>query len=296
MDKFSESFSAFKNNFTPLASQLTKDIGRGFGQVKQYAQEKLGTAEDVTELPADYKELERKVDALRHVHSSLLKLMKHDSFLPPAVGETFGEITRSVKETLSLENPPTSPTLAEHPQLVHPGTFSHAVAAASLQGVELIGEGEPLGAALKKYGLAQEKIGDARTKMDKDVEQKFTVPFSATLNNNIQFAMRARRNVQTTRLHLDAVKSRFKSAPPAKIEQIRVELEQAEDTFVNAVEEAQELMKRCIESPEPLRNLADLVNAQVEYYKKAADLLTELAPEIDEIQVAQEAMYRNQLS
>jgi hypothetical protein len=39
--------------------------------------------------------------------------------------------------------------------------------------------------------------------------------------------------------------------------------------------------------------LADFVHAQVNYYKEAQELLAELAPELDEIQVSQESIYRN---
>ncbi|RKP11623.1 hypothetical protein BJ684DRAFT_12674, partial [Piptocephalis cylindrospora] len=59
------------------------------------------------------------------------------------------------------------------------------------------------------------------------------------------------------------------------------------------VEEAMTLMKVVMEDPEPLRNLADLVAAQLAFHEQAHNLLRDLAPEIDEIQVTQEALYRN---
>jgi len=291
MEKLNESINYFKMNITPAASLLSSQIGRGLGQVKQYAQEKLGTAEDLTELPEEYKALEKKVDALHKVHVSLLKLMRHDSVIPPALGD----ITRTIKEGLSLESPATSPVLADHPNLLGPKTFSHAVAAASLEGSKAIGESEPLGNALAKYSSIQEKIGDAKLNLDSEVENKFTIPYQATLNHDIAFSMKARRTVLNSRLHLDAVKSRFKSASPHKIEQARAELDAAEDGFVRDVEEAIVTMKRCVDNVEPLRNLADLVNAQLSYYKAAHELLEGLAPEIDEIQVNQEVMFRNQV-
>ena len=50
--------------------------------------------------------------------------------------------------------------------------------------------------------------------------------------------------------------------------------------------------RQVLDTPEPLRNLADLIAAQLEYHKKAYEILSELAPEIDQLQVDQEASYR----
>ena len=47
-----------------------------------------------------------------------------------------------------------------------------------------------------------------------------------------------------------------------------------------------------LDTPEPLRNLADLIAAQLEYHKKAYEILSELAPVIDQLQVDQEGSYR----
>lgn len=47
-----------------------------------------------------------------------------------------------------------------------------------------------------------------------------------------------------------------------------------------------------MDTPEPLRNLADLIAAQLEYHKKAYEILSELAPVVDGLQVEQEASYR----
>jgi hypothetical protein len=43
-----------------------------------------------------------------------------------------------------------------------------------------------------------------------------------------------------------------------------------------------------LDTPEPLRNLADLIAAQLEYHKKAYEILSELAPIVDGLQVEQE--------
>jgi hypothetical protein len=48
------------------------------------------------------------------------------------------------------------------------------------------------------------------------------------------------------------------------------------------------LFFQVLDTPEPLRNLADLIAAQLEYHKKAYEILSELAPAIDQLQVEQE--------
>lgn len=46
-----------------------------------------------------------------------------------------------------------------------------------------------------------------------------------------------------------------------------------------------------LDTPEPLRNLADLIAAQLEFHKKAFEILSELAPEVEALQVEQEVSH-----
>lgn len=121
------------------------------------------------------------------------------------------------------------------------------------------------------------------------------------------FAAKARKNVENARLSLDAAKSSTKSGGPLGFnfpgvgpksstvpeeehmtEEQRAEVEAAEDEFVGYTEEAVGVMKNVLDTPEPLRNLADLVQAQLEYHKRAYEIYSELAPLIDGLQVEQE--------
>lgn len=43
-----------------------------------------------------------------------------------------------------------------------------------------------------------------------------------------------------------------------------------------------------LDTPEPLRNLSELIAAQIEYHKKAYEVLSELAPVIENLQTEQE--------
>ncbi|RUO96477.1 Bin/amphiphysin/Rvs domain for vesicular trafficking-domain-containing protein [Jimgerdemannia flammicorona] len=247
-------------NISSRLNPFAQRLGKGFGQVRQYAQEKLGTAEDVTELPQEYKDLEKRVDALRTVHQNLLRVTRTFSTqtydYPAQLQESLIDTARSVGDRLqSLALTPAdreaeAAALAAQqgaqPQL--PKTLSHALSRAAAQSAEQLGIEEPLGAALFKYAAVQEKIGDSRLRMDNEINTKFVLPFQTTLKTNIEFAMKARRNVQSARLTLDASKAKYRAARPERSEAARLEVEQAEDQFVAAVEEATTLMKSVLET------------------------------------------------
>ncbi|RHZ72244.1 hypothetical protein Glove_243g48 [Diversispora epigaea] len=278
-----------------------KEINKSFGQVRQYASERFGTAEDITDLPQEYKELEWRIDALHSVHTNLLRVTRahtNPSYdYPGQIQESMVELSRSVEAQIKnvIQNPAEREAETREAQRspINHKTLPHALARAAAQGSEALGTEEPLGASLLKFAAVQERLGDYRVKMDNEIVQKFVQPFNTTLNTNIQFAMKARKNVQSTRLTLDAARATYKSVRPERSEAARLEVEQAEDKFVAAVEEATTLMKSVLETPEPLRNLSDLVSAQLAFYKEAYEMFAELAPEIDEMQVTQEALYRN---
>jgi len=136
------------------------------------------------------------------------------------------------------------------------------------------------------------------------ISSRFNAGFSTTINTGIKFAEKARRNVENARLLLDAAKARQKNHGGASLfgkkdatqeaneeEAARLEVEQLEDEFVSAMEEAVNTMKNVLDTPEPLRNLAELANAQLEYHKRAAEILQEAVGSIDSLQVDQEVSF-----
>jgi hypothetical protein len=239
---------------------------------------------------------------------------------PPNIKETFTDLGRTVSEKVTLLSSASSPAEAQAALTAPPSakpqpkTFSHAIARASLAGSQTLhqqhtGTGEdPLATALEKYALAQERVGEARLAQDAQIQSQFLAGWNTTLNTNLQFATRARKNVEKSRLNLDAVKARVKGntwklpgaagstgqhhEEPELSPEAQEEIEKAEDEFVTQTEEAFGVMKNVLDTPEPLRNLSELINAQMEYYKKSYEILSELAPVIDGLQVEQEANYR----
>lgn len=313
-----DTFKGLQKSLTSFGGQITPFASRTF----QYTKEQLGQAEDKTQLPPDYIDLEKRVDALKAVHQKMLAVTSQYATeaydYPPNIKETFQDLGRTVSEKVTLLSSATSPAEAQAALTAPPSakpqpkTFSHAIARASLASSQALhqqhtGAGEdPLATALEKYALATERVGEARLAQDAQIQSRFLAGWNTTLNTNLMFATRARKNVEKSRLTLDSVKARVKgntwkiaSSPRAETHEeaelsaeAQEEIEKAEDEFVTQTEEAVGVMKNVLDTPEPLRNLAELIAAQVEYHKKAQEILSELAPIIDGLQVEQEASYR----
>lgn len=188
---------------------------------------------------------------------------------PPNIKETFQDLGRTVSEKVSLLSSATSTAEAQAALVApasakpQPKTFNHAISRASLSSSQLLhqhhtGAGEdPLATALEKYALAMERVGDARLAQDSQIQSRFLAGWNTTLNTNLTFAARARKNVENSRLTLDAVKARvkgttFKLGGQARADRpdeaelsadAQEEIEKAEDEFVTQTEEAVGVMK-----------------------------------------------------
>lgn len=184
-----------------------------------------------------------------------------------------------------------------------PKTFAHAIARASLacsQGISMATpqgstEPDPLAQALERFAIAQEKVGEARLQQDESIQGKFLAGWTTTLNQSLKAADKARTAVVNARLSLDAAKSRAAAGgrhEEAYTEPQRQAIEQAEDVFVEKVDEATSIMRNVLDTPEPLRNIAELVKAQAEYHARSSEILEEVAKDIGEIQMEQETSYR----
>lgn len=132
-----------------------------------------------------------------------------------------------------------------------PKTFNHAIARSSLSGSQTLAQSsngeDPLANALEKYALASEKVGEARLAQDAQIQSRFLAGWNTTLNTNLMFAAKARRNVENARLMLDSIKASKKAAVKGDLDSLsedaRAEIEQAEDEFVGQTEEAVSVMK-----------------------------------------------------
>ncbi|KAK9463766.1 BAR domain-containing family protein [Lipomyces oligophaga] len=289
MDSVNESLKGLTSSISPFARRTGRLI-----------QERLGNAEEITELPQEYVDLEKRVDALKAVHTKLLAVTSqysHEGYdYPPNLRESFVDLSRTVSEkvqTLAQAQTAAEAQAALTSTSKHaPKTFAHAISRASLSASHQLPMSDPLGVALEKYAVAEERVGEAQLAQDSLISSRFNAAFTTSLNTSLKMADRARRKVTNARLSLDAAKTTARTARPERQDAARVEVEQAEDDFVAATEEAVSTMKSVLDTPEPLRNLTDLVAAQLAYHKASFEILSELAPEIDQLQTEQENKYR----
>jgi len=299
-------------NFAQAGSKLTK----GFNSSVQATKERLGQVapEEITELPQEYKDLEARVDALRVAHLSLLKITKvYESETydyPTQIQESLTELSTNIgynitsfaasnlKGTnLPAPNPPSAPPPQQHKTLPHALMRAASTAATALHSAvpgdvgANAGASTGLGRALGVYGGAWEKVADARLSQDETIRERFLTPWQTTLNASIAVALKARQAVRVSRLELDAAKQTLKSAGPARQEQVRLEVENAEDDLVQKTEVAITLMKTVLENPEPIKNLNELVKAQLLFFSAAAEALSVVQGDIEELSVAAEGDY-----
>ncbi|KAJ2157779.1 BAR domain-containing protein [Coemansia sp. RSA 552] len=275
MDGFSNFTKNVSEGWTPFASR----VGSSFTQYRQMANERLGSAE-VTPLPNDYSALGQRFDSVVAAMQVLERLGRAYTAGPTRLD------AQAIQAQLAA--------LTSRADGAEKPSWQHEMARASLDSAERVGLEEPLGAALFKVGSIEEKVGAQKMEQDEAVTTRFSGALATALAGGVALAQGARKDVNTARLQLDAAKAGFRNAKPQHADAARREVESCEDRFVTAVEQAMKLMRAVVESPEPLRALSALIEAQHKFHHEAAQLLGDLAPEIAEMQATQEALYRNE--
>lgn len=124
----------------------------------------------MTELPPNYVALESKLDQVKELYETFLRLSRNFtvSDYDPSVSESVKDVVGKLNEFIVKPaqqqlHVPVSPPVSEEEKI--PKTFAHALARASSHSALTLGENEPLGAACRKYSAAQQTMGDSRLKM-----------------------------------------------------------------------------------------------------------------------------------
>ncbi|KAG1828471.1 BAR domain-containing family protein [Suillus fuscotomentosus] len=305
-----DGWNKFQSSLSGLnLGQSANKFAKGFNSSVQATRERLGQVapDEITELPQEYKDLEARVDALRQAHLALLKVTKayeNESYdYPTQIQESITELSTTIGHGITnfaatnlkgtnLPTPsPVAPQVSQHKTLPHALCRAATNAAAAMQRTPA-GDEDKLGKALTVYADVFDNIASARVEQDESIQAQYLRPWQTTLSTSINVAMKARQAVRVSRLELDAAKQTLKTTSPAKQEQARLDVENAEDDLVQKTEVAITLMKTVLENPEPLKNLNELVKAQLLYFAAAAEALSSAQGEIEELSVAAEGEYR----
>lgn len=293
-----------------LPAFTTSKFVKGFSSNIQAAKERLGrvSVDELTELPPEYRELEARVDALRDAHQTFLKIAKvyeTESYdYPTLTQESIADFSSSVGTTVTnfaaanlhgtnLPAPaPVEPKPVQHKTLPH---ALHRASLAAANSLSTTSKDEKLTSAFSAYSAAWEKIAAARVQHDAKIKKEFLSPWNQTLSTNIAVAIRARQAVRASRLHLDATKQTLKSltgSGSTNEEAAKLEVENAEDDLVQKTEVAIQLMKTVLDNPESIKNLNELIKAQLSYHHTTTEALSAAQGEIEELFVSAEGEYR----
>ena len=87
-------FNEIVNSFGEKLKPLGASMGKGLAQMEQFAKEKLGNVQDITELPSEYKELEHGVERMSLLYTNFLKVARnytlpHYDYEPPLADTVF---------------------------------------------------------------------------------------------------------------------------------------------------------------------------------------------------------------
>lgn len=310
MNNFTTGFKAFSSQISHLGAELknvdlngtSSKLTKSFQTLNQTLKERTGGAEDITELPQEYLDLERRVDGLKAAHVGFLRVAKvydYENYdYPTQLQESVTEIGSTIQHNLTFwANAATKgtnlpqPAVSEKPAEVHK-TLPHALARAAASAAIEVQPGK-LSTALKTYAVAQDSVGAARVAQDEDISKNFLQPWSATLHSSLSAAIKSRANVKSARISLDASRAVLKNSTGGpKQEQARMEVEASEETLVLATESAINLMRAVLENPEPIKNLASLIKAQQAFYAQSADILATVQGEVETAAHEAEAEYR----
>ncbi|ODV61332.1 Gvp36p [Ascoidea rubescens DSM 1968] len=297
-DSISRSIQGIGTQVQGFGSQVIPSVKR----TQRLIEEKLGNVNDVSQLPQDYVDLEKKIDSIKLIYNKLLNITmiyENENYdYPPNLKENFIDLSNNVVEKVRDLSKVTSVQEMEsvliggnsNQNKAPPKTLNHALGRAAITGSQDLQKNTSannstfnlsLIDALNKFGSTELKIGEARLTQDNLIRSRFNLPMQKTLKTSLKNCQRARILVEQKRLSYDSARSSLKNCKnPAKEQSLRSQMETLEDEFASATEDAVSIMKSVIENSQPLNELIELVNAQLIYHQQATNLLSSLLPEI----------------
>lgn len=308
----SEYSEHFKESIQPFTVKTQQLISSQLQQVQQLAATHTNSNIEVSELPAEYLELEKNCDLLLTLYTDLIQY----------TNETYG--------TVSYDYPPGNTAISKikdaHVGLLLSAKFTQLKNVSTPQEMEkiLLGQGETaapeqsaeaqvvtqlpktlfgqlaqlmakngdgfngsedsLSFALLKISSVYVEIGTARFEQDKKVLTNLNHALVQILNEQFIKVNELRKKVYATRLEFDLVRSKS----TADEEEENEELIAKEDELVSATEVAVLEMRKLLKPSKNVNLLKVFISAQKEYFDVASKKLGTLISELDKIEFKDE--------
>lgn len=277
-------------------SQKTQDITHNLPTLAQSTQrlfqERLGQITDISQLPQEYIELEQRVDRIKLIYENFLKVTQtyeHEGYdYPNNIKDSVNEFSSIFASKLHDLSQASSTDEAQHILISggpakDPNTLNYALSKVSLTSSEYLSKSGSEDAevvnALLKYSDIQAKIAQARLQQDTLIQTKFNKKLKDKLHDDLNKAIKARKEVEDRRLQYDIARANLSTCKPEKEASLRVQMDALEDQFAQATDEAVTIMQNAIDTSSFLVDLHELISAQLTYHHTSAELLGDLLPQ-----------------
>lgn len=294
MSSFNNFTNSLNQRFQELStavSQKTQELSTNIPNLTQstqrFVQERLGQVTDISQMPQEYLELERKVDTIKLIYENFLhvtSIYENESYdYPKYVTESVNDFSKVVAHKVQELSHASSASEAQN-ILINPGpakeprTLNNALSKVSLISSEYlnhIGDHDEaqIASVLLKYSDLEAKVAQARLQQDTLVQTKFNKQLRDNLEYNFKKAQKARKEVEYKRLQYDVARSNLAQAKPEKEASLRVQMETLEDQFAQATEDATIVMQEVLSSVNFSQEIKELANAQLAYHQNSAKLI-----------------------
>ncbi|ODV81340.1 uncharacterized protein CANTADRAFT_45485 [Suhomyces tanzawaensis NRRL Y-17324] len=301
----------FKESLQPFTSKTTQLISSQLHQVQQLASLNVASNIEISELPADYLELETNCDLLLKLYTDLIVVTDNtyakvsydyppgnyaltklkDANVGGIIGSKFQQL-RNVSSPQELEkillgssDDQQEDTHVQTTSAAIPRTLYGQLSVISQKhSDELKASDNALSLALLQVSSAYHEIAAARLDQDKHIMDEFNAKLVAILNDQFVKVNELRKRVYSTRSEFDVLRAKFSDEE----EQENEELIAKEDELVSATEEAVLEMKKLLKPSKNVNLLKVFVKAQKEWLELSAKKLDAVLSSLDKIDFDEE--------
>lgn len=296
------SFNNFASTWGKKLEEISSTVSQKAGEIstnlpamaqstQRMVREKLGQVTDISQLPQEYLELEKKMDSLKAINEHFLQITsiyENESYdYPKFARDSVNELSKTLTAKVTDLSRATSTSEAQN-ILMSPGpvkdpkTLNYALSKVALTSSELINQSSntltpqetKVSSVLLDFSNLQTQIAQARIQQDTMIKTKFNKSLRESLEHDIERAEKARKEVTNKRLLYDVARTNLMNAKPEKEASLRVQMESLEDQFAQVTEHATIVMQEVLANSEFLFDLQNFVKAQLSYFEMSTKLLS----------------------